>query len=122
MEDATSIQEMFNFGVDELNLYPFRARCIAAKYHPEFYPQLLETGHRTIDFLYSRSPIVSRQIRAGKIFLYFPERWLAVKEKIGLMASILDLHEDHNLSEVYIITGEPIIVSDFTSDMVRSAE
>lgn len=116
---TTNLSEWFDFGEDPLNLYPFKARCVAAQFNPMDLPYLLELGRPTIEFVIGMSKHPSRQIQAGKVILYFPERWLTPHQKQNLMQSLVDLHETHPLKEVFIITGEPIIVSDFTDDMVR---
>jgi hypothetical protein len=54
--------------------------------------------------------------------LYFPERWLSPMEVLGMMQAFCDLHEDHPLRYVYVITGDMAIVSDFSHDMVRLAK
>ena len=115
-----SLSELFAWDAkDEIGLYPFEARCLAVDFPPDKFPELMELGRPTLDFIFGRSSRVSRQIRGGEITLYFPERWLSVKQKVALMQSIVDLHETYPLRKVYIITAEPIIVSDFTHEMVR---
>jgi hypothetical protein len=115
-----NLAELFDWEAeDTLGLYPFEVRCLAASCHPGQYPELLELGRATIDFVYGRSSRVSRQIKAGRVVLYFPERWLSVKEKLGLMNALYDLHTDYPLKSVHIITGEPIFLTDMTDDMIR---
>jgi hypothetical protein len=117
----------FDFGEDVLGLYPFKARCIAAKFAPQTFPELLETGRATIEWMYSARPVAQRgrlprQLRYGRVFVYFPERWLATREKGALMSAFVDVHEDFPLSVVAVVTGEPVILSDFTADMIRIME
>lgn len=119
-EKWMSLSELFNFEApDPIDLYPFEARCLLVDFHPEKFPELMELGKPTVDFVFKRTRRVSRQIKHGEITLYMPERWLSVHEKIALMQSICDVHEDYPLRRVNIITGEPIIVSDFAHTMVR---
>jgi hypothetical protein len=118
----TNLAEWFDFGEDKLGLYPFKARCVAAKFNPMELPYLLELGRLTIEFVIGMSRHPSRQIKAGKVVLYFPERWLTPKQKQALMQSLVDVHETYPLTEVCIVTAEPLIISDFTDDMVRIIE
>jgi hypothetical protein len=115
-----NLAELFDWECeDTLNIYPFQVRCIAADFHPEVFGELLELGKPVIDLIYSRSNHVPRQVKYGQVCLYFPERWLSPKEKIYLMNSLADLHTTYPLQYVHIITGEPVIISDMVSDMVR---
>ena len=115
-----SLAELFDWECeDTIGLYPFEVRCLAVSFHPGQYPELLELGRPVIDFIYSRSSRVPRQVRHGTVCLYFPERWLSVKEKIYLMNSLCDLHTTYPLKSVHIITGEPIFLSDMTGEMIR---
>lgn len=119
-ESWMTLSDLFNWDAsDPLGLYPFKVRCLAVDFHPEKFQELQNLGKTTIDFIYGRSSYPGRQIKAGKVTLYFPERWLSVKEKIALMQSLYDLHETYPLKEVYIITGEPLFITDMTDEMVR---
>jgi len=117
---AFNLQNIFEFGEDPFGIYPFHARCLAAKFPASRYPTLLELGRLTVDYVMGRRGKPSRQIKHGRVILYFPERWLAAGEKRGLMSAFVDVHETHPLQAVHIITGEPIIVSDFAHTLVRS--
>lgn len=120
MSEWMPLSKLFDWDApDELGIYPFEARCLAVDWQPGKHPELLELGKPTIDFVFGRSNRVSRQIKYGYVVLYMPERWLSVHEKLALMQSLCDLHEDYPLKRVDIITSEPIIVSDFPHDMVR---
>ena len=113
------LHEWFEFEAEHtFNLYPFEAKCVAAKFHPELYSGLLQVGHNVVNYVFGRGGI-GRQIRAGKVTLYFPERWLATSEKRLLMSKLVEVHAKHELQHVHVVTGEAIIVSDFFSSMVR---
>ncbi len=115
-----SLSELFAWEAkDEIGLYPFEARCLAADFPPDKFSELMELGKPSLDFIFGKTARVSRQIRGGEITLYFPERWLSVKQKVALMQSICDVHDIYPLRKVNVITGEPIIISDFTHEMVR---
>lgn len=115
-----SLSELFDWEYeDPINLYPFEAKCLAVDWNPMDHPELMELGRPTIDFVFGRSSYPSRQIKAGLITLYMPERWLSVKEKPKLMQALVDLHETYPIKKVHIITGEPVIMTDFIGDMIR---
>ena len=126
MTQTLDLAGLFSFGEDgPAGHYPFRARALAARFHPEMFAELLYLGKATIDFVYSRPGSVkrpSRQVLAGSVILYFPERWLSLRETQGLMAALVDVHEDYPLKEVHIITGSPVILTDFVHTSVGILE
>lgn len=126
MTQTLDLATLFNFGEDgPAGLYPFHARALAAKFHPETFAELLYLGKATIDFVYSRPGSFgrpSRQVRAGYVTLYFPERWLSLRETQGLMAALVDVHLDYPLKEVHIITGSPVILTDFVHTSIGILE
>lgn len=109
----------FDFGHDPLKIYPFRARCIAAAFPADRHGHLLDMGRNTLDYAFGRRREPSRHIRAGHVFLYFPERWLAAAEVGRLMQRMVEIHAIHPLAEVLVVTGSPVILTDFAADMVR---
>ena len=92
-----NLSEWFDFGQDPLNLYPFKARCVAAKFNPMELPFLLELGRLTIEFVIGMSIHPSSGDPGRKVILYFPERWLTPRQKQALMQSLVDVHETHPL-------------------------
>lgn len=122
MMKISKFGDFFDFEApDPINFYPFEARCVAAKFYPERFPYFLNLGHNVVSYLFSR-PVgssIPRQIRAGALDLYMPERWLAIKERRELMSRITRLHNDnHPLQRVNVLTTDAVIVSDFLRDMV----
>ena len=118
---AVSFSSLFQFGDESPSpVYPFRCRCIAATFPPTWFETLLQLGRPTVEFVLGRRTSVPRQVRDGNIVLYFPERWMATREKRELMQALCKLHEEFPLKMVGVITGEPVIISDFISDHMRT--
>lgn len=120
MTTSMSLGELFDFGEDPLGIYPFKARCLVARFAPQCYEYLLEMGRPVVEYILGISSWVPRMLKYGCVTLYFPERWLSLSQQQMLMAALVDVHDTYPLKYVYIVTASPVIISDFCAEMVRT--
>ncbi len=100
-----------------MEMYPFKVRVGMPYRRPprhvmwEFF---LEMGRMDIDHVFMKEPFKSNSLT----FVY-PERWMNVSEQRNFMHQLKQHPDVETLKQVDIITHSPLILGDFTSDMIR---
>ncbi len=124
MNNFTNMEDIFDhmFGdidyVDSMNIYPFKIRCGVIKYRPprhEFFQWIKEMGANYID------PIFKAELfnPPETLTFVFPEKYMSVHEEIEFMVFLKDHPEVDKIKQVDILTKSAILLSSFTSDMIR---
>lgn len=97
------------FPLPAFDLYPFKARLLIYTGSPRDWPSL--TSKEIIEKI-----INVERLEAKVLYLYFPERWLSVKETRDFM-STLSKHD--YLTHVSIVTCSLVIPTDFFAQQIR---
>ena len=110
-------EQEFNWETgDELGLYPFEVKVAVIKNRPPRHKAFkwgMGFGESFIAMLFDEN--TPDDIK-GDIMFVFPERWLAVYEQRELMSR---LKECKGITSLRMITSSPILVGEFTADMIR---
>lgn len=109
---------------DLLNLYPnFRVRVIACQISPA--DPMFEYFHASTQALVTR--LFAKQ-PLGRLAVHptfvFPERWMAPNQINMFMQTLHECPESQQgkIILVDIVTGSPVILTDFTSNMIKVVE
>ena len=106
-----------NYDVDDMNIYPFKVRVGVTYRRParhSYFEFIIDMGMMDIDRVFNKQPFTLKHLT-----FVFPERWMGVSEQREFMYC-LNRHPDASkLERVDIITGSPIMVSDFKNEMIR---
>ncbi len=124
----TSSKSMFDEMLGDINYnpkdvdmpsYPFMVRCGVPYRRPPRHPYfewLLEMGRLDIDRVFKKESFEGREV----LTFIFPERWMNVSEQRHLMWELKHHPEAETIQLVDIITHCPLIVGDFSKEMIRS--
>jgi hypothetical protein len=106
---------------DDLNLYPFKVRVGVAKYRPprhEYFDFLRDMGSVHVSSVLRGKPLSNH----GCLTFVFPERWMSVHEQQSFMNQLRHHPEVDKIEQVDIITNSPLMVSNFSREMIRILE
>lgn len=106
-----------NYDPKKRELYPFMVRVGVIKYRPprhSCFEFLINFGVVDIEkALYHKGKL------SGHLTFVFPERYMSIHEQRSFMYQICRHPTVDKITQIDIITSCPLVISDFTSEMVR---